>query len=133
MPAGEYDVSLAFTAHSNRATSLSVQVFSAEGEHKFLIDQKNPRNYDGLWRKLGRFRFEDDGQAYVLISTAGSSGIVIADAVQFLPIDELPQSAASETSLEVAERNAEQTKSEIKKLEAELQQLKTDNKTKITT
>ena len=34
------------------------------------------------------FRFEKDGQGYVLVSNEGTNGHVVADAVQFLPVDD---------------------------------------------
>jgi hypothetical protein len=49
------------------------------------LNQRPTPPLDGLWVSLGRFRFEQDGQAYVLISNEDADGHVIVDAVQWLP------------------------------------------------
>lgn len=84
---GNYDVRLAYTASENRATNTIARVFSADGEASREINQRLVPPEDGLWISLGKYRFEKDGQSYVLITNDQSNGYVIADAVQFLPID----------------------------------------------
>jgi hypothetical protein len=82
---GRYEVRLSYTHGDNRATNAMVEVFSAEGQQEHRIDQKKTAPIGGLWVSLGTYRFEQDGQAYVIVSNAGADGHVIADAVQFLP------------------------------------------------
>ena len=91
---GTYEVRIAYTAYSNRAQNASVSVFGAEGEKSFRVDQRNKGdNYP--WFSLGKHRFEEDGQAYVLVSASKANGVVIADAVQFLPVDDENQALTS--------------------------------------
>ncbi len=85
LPPGDYEVRLAYTASSNRATNALVRVFSADGEATRRINQTlEPEN--GPWVTLGRFRFEKDGQAFVLVSSDQTSGCVVVDAIQFLNV-----------------------------------------------
>jgi hypothetical protein len=91
---GEYEVRLAYTAHPNRSSQTLVRVFSADGETDRVLNQKRAPAEDGIWQSLGRFRFEKDGQAYVLLSSSGADGIVTVDAVQFLPAGQ-PQTAVA--------------------------------------
>lgn len=88
LPPGEYQVRLAYSASSNRASQASVRVFSADGEATVRINQREVPPDDALWVSLGEYRFEKDGQAFVLVNNEGSDGHVIVDAVQFLPLHE---------------------------------------------
>ncbi len=101
LPPGLYDVRIAYSKGDNRATNAMVDVFSADGQATKLVNQRLRPNVDGLWHSLGRFRFEANGQAYVMISNQNADGHVIIDAVQFLPqvaSDTPPQVPAEATS-----------------------------------
>ena len=89
LPAGTYEVRFAYTHGTNRAKQTKVTVYSAEGDAVHEVDQTVIPPIDGLWISLGRYRFENDGQAYVLVSNQETQGHVIADAVQFLPDQDL--------------------------------------------
>ena len=78
---------LAYTAASNRCDAVPVTVFSAEGETTVIINQKQPPPIDHLFVSLGQFRFEANGQSFVMVETTGTTGHVIVDAVQFLPVE----------------------------------------------
>ncbi|RMF36755.1 MAG: DUF1553 domain-containing protein [Planctomycetota bacterium] len=85
LPAGEYEVRLAYTPGPNRATNVPVSVFSANESQTVLVNQRRTGER-GVWVSLGRYFFEEGGLAYVLVSNEGTDGHVIVDAVQFLPI-----------------------------------------------
>ncbi len=87
LPPGRYEVRLSYTHGTNRASNAWVRVFSADGETDIRIDQRIAGPIDGLWISLGNYRFEKDGQNFVLLTNAEADGHVIADAVQFLPLD----------------------------------------------
>ncbi|MHB1561112.1 MAG: DUF1553 domain-containing protein, partial [Isosphaeraceae bacterium] len=82
---GEYDVWLAYSPGSNRSASVPVTVFSADGESTIHVDMKASPPIDGRYVALGRFRFEANGQGFVIIANEGTTGHVVADAVCFLP------------------------------------------------
>ena len=84
---GQYEVRMAYTASSNRATNANARVFSADGEATVLINQQKTPPEDDLWISLGKYRFEKDGQAFVLVTNEQTDGHVVVDAVQFLPLD----------------------------------------------
>ncbi|GIX00291.1 MAG: xanthan lyase [Pirellulaceae bacterium] len=84
---GEYEVRLAYTAGSNRASRVPVRVFSANEQQTVYVDQRRPGAIGDLWVSLGEFFFEKDGLAYVMVSNEGTDGYVVVDAVQFLPVD----------------------------------------------
>lgn len=87
--AGTYEVRFAYTPGENRAESVSLIVFSADGEKTIQVNQRLMPPIDGQFISLGRFRFEPAGQSFVIVDTTGSRGHVIADAVQFLAEEEL--------------------------------------------
>jgi hypothetical protein len=88
LPPGKYDVRISYSTGSNRATNVMVDVFSADGQTTLRVNQQQRPNVDGIWHSLGSFRFETNGQAYVMVSNQAADGHVIIDGVQFLPIVE---------------------------------------------
>jgi hypothetical protein len=121
---GRYEVRLAYTPGSNRSEEVPVTVFSADGEKTLHINMRRVPSIGGRWISLGQFGCEAAGQNFVLISNEGTTGHVIADAVQYLPVDnfvideelvagaEIPQN--TESPRIVARRN------ELARLEVEL-------------
>ncbi len=90
---GRYEVRVAFNGGRDRAESATVTILHADGEEVKGIKMKT----DGLkglqFASIGTYRFEANGQGFVLISNANSQGYVTVDAVQFLPSDEAAPSA----------------------------------------
>lgn len=119
LPPGQYDVRVAFCAAENRSSNAEFTVFSADGETAVVVNQRKPATIDGLWESLGTFRFEPAGQAFVMLSNSSADGNVIADAVQFLPI---------QTAVVAAEKNgqpvvdAEPTKSDLESVKNQKQE-----------
>ena len=120
---GRYEVRLAFNAGPNRAESATVTILHADGEElkgvKMVTD-----SLKGLqFASLGTYRFEANGQGFVLISNAGSQGFVTVDAVQFVPADETMAEPAvkkeSPTSIKLKHRLAELEK-ELKALQKDM-------------
>jgi hypothetical protein len=82
---GRYEVRLFYPAAQNRAGNALVVVKNKKGESKVRVDQRLAFNSDaGLL--VGTFEFGDE--AWVEISNEGTTGHVIADAVQFVPAKE---------------------------------------------
>ncbi|MBA4190721.1 MAG: hypothetical protein C0467_22275 [Planctomycetaceae bacterium] len=116
---GKYEVLLAYSPGMNRADNVPITVFSAEGEKQLTIDMKKTPTIDGLYVSLGTFRFEKDGQSFVIVSNEGTKGHVTADVVTFIP-------AAGEKKEQVktGEKPAKPEESgTLKELEAELKKL----------
>jgi hypothetical protein len=82
---GIYEVRLAYLPYANRADKVQVRVFHREGDDTVFVNQKQQPPIDGRFISLGRFRFTKGNQWFVMISTEGANGHVVADAVQFLP------------------------------------------------
>lgn len=125
--AGMYEVRLAYTPGDNRCDAVPVTVMSADGEKIVVVNQKLKPPIDGLFVSLGQFRFELNGQGFVIVSTNGTSGHVIVDAAQFLPLDATDnsnQAATTSTSTDAGKPNQD----EINRLTTELQSLQQEMK-----
>ena len=135
---GKYEVRLAYSAGGNRASNVPVTVLHQDGQETVLINQSQTPPIDGLFVSLGTFRFEADNAASVTIGSKGADGIVIADAVQFLPADSSndlsppartdvavdDSNKAREFAIETTELAAAEARH--KKIDEELKELKKD-------
>ncbi|MCF6283810.1 MAG: FAD-dependent oxidoreductase [Candidatus Hydrogenedentes bacterium] len=86
--AGRYEVRVSYTAYSNRATNALYVIHHADGAAEHRIDQRKKQGKHSPFVTLGIYRFEAGNMGYVdLVSTADAGGYVIADAVQWLPVE----------------------------------------------
>jgi mono/diheme cytochrome c family protein len=120
--AGRYEVRVAFNAGPNRAESATATILHADGEDlksfKLATD-----NLKGLqFASLGTFRFEANGQGFVLITNAASQGYVTVDAVQFLPVDDKDADVAGRKE----SPDATKLKARLSELEKQLKALQKD-------
>jgi hypothetical protein len=113
---GKYEVRLSYTPDKNRCKAVPVTVFGADGEVEKKINQQEAPTLEGGFVSLGTHRFEKAGQSFVIIANEGTTGYVIADAVQFIPID---------TPLAPPGRGAGGEGAKTKKLDPELALLET--------
>jgi hypothetical protein len=123
---GKYELRLAYSTGPSRATNVPITIFSAEGETTLTINQRQPPPLAGHFVTLGQYTFEKNGQGFVIIANEGTDGHVIADAVQFLPLDDpKPQpQVASSTDRKNPTPSALQTPREaLAKMEAQLKEL----------
>lgn len=85
---GRYEVRIAHCYNVRRATNTPVTIRHAEGETTVRINQQEEPPHGRLWRTIGTFRFAAGRAGWVRISNEGTDGkYVIADAVQFLPVE----------------------------------------------
>ena len=87
--AGWYEVRLAHCYNVRRATNTPVTIHHADGEATMRLNQQEEPPHAHLFRTLGVFRFEKGRVGWVRISNDGTepTKVVIADAVQFLPVE----------------------------------------------
>ncbi|RPI83498.1 MAG: DUF1553 domain-containing protein, partial [Planctomycetaceae bacterium] len=119
---GVYEIRLAYAPGENRAANVPVTVFSADGEKTITVNMQKPPAIEGRFVSLGEFRCELAGQNFVLVANQGTSGHVIADAVQYLPRNAAGQSVAKEESAPTNDQ--QQAAADLKRLERELTELK---------
>lgn len=94
---GTYEVRVSFCGGDNLATNAPYVISHAKGETSALIDQGTKPTIDNLWFPLGRFSFEKNAE--ISLSDEDANNWVIADAVQFVHVDDLgkrPNAQASD-------------------------------------
>lgn len=123
-----YDVQLAYTAGENRADNIPISVKHAESEVEVALNQQKKGTVDGVFASLGQFPFDKRKPAIITISTRGTMGHVIIDAVQFVELDEKGNPVISEPSedddeLKKVEADQKAANEKVKQLEGDLKQL----------
>ena len=121
--AGKYEVRLAYSPGTNRATNVPVTVFSADGE------KDDPRRPEGSRRRStagssrsGSTAFEKNGQGFVLISNEGTNGLRRRRRGA-VPAGGRRAAGDGAATLPRRSRPSRSTPCELKRLEAELKKL----------
>jgi hypothetical protein len=83
---GSYEVQVSYTAASNRATNVPVQIQTADALSSLVLNERTAPDTDAPFVSLGTFRFSAGTSGYLEISNAGTNGYVVADAVRFVPV-----------------------------------------------
>ena len=129
---GRYEVRITVAQHANRAPKALVTVHHNDGSESFRIDQRkapgtfNKDRSDGYFQSLGVFEFPSGQWDAVEISVNGGGGVVVADAVQFLPVDsddKVTTSPASQVVKELSPAEQQELKKKLAKLTADLSAL----------
>ncbi len=134
---GSYRVRLSYTHGPGRANAAMVRIFSADGEDVVRVNQVEKPTEDGLWLTLGTYRFEQGGQAFVIVSNEESNGHVVADAVQFLPELQNPAAALVQVKQphqvtpgpdigQITKESMDSLRKEAASIEAELKSLQSE-------
>ena len=85
---GVYEVRVSHCYNIRRSTNTPVTIHHADGETTIRINQQTVPKHRRLLRSLGTFRFVNGKQGWVRISNDGTGDkYVIADAVQFIPVN----------------------------------------------
>ncbi len=123
---GRYEVRFAYTPNANRAANTPVTILHADGEKTIHLDQRESPPILGRFVSLGTFRFEQNGEGYVLISNEGTTGFVVADAIQFLPVDAPAAPADTVAAQPATDPTVAANLATTRRLEAELRKLKAE-------
>jgi hypothetical protein len=117
---GRYEVRLAYIAHENRDRKVPVHILHLDGEKTLHVDMQKPPPIDGRFISLGTYRFNTNGQWYVLISNEGTTGHISVDALQLLPEEDEKK---DDKKVEKPEKTNKPTTEDSKKLEDDLKKL----------
>ncbi|OUT53941.1 MAG: hypothetical protein CBB71_23710 [Rhodopirellula sp. TMED11] len=98
---GKYDLRVSFCGGGSLAKTAAYTIRHADGETKLVIDQTVTPDIDGLWFRLGQFRFDQQQStgnvvAEVFLTDENAGGFLLADAVQLVSVDELKAADKSE-------------------------------------
>ena len=84
--AGRYRLLMAYSAHPSRAANVPLSVASGKAEKTLTIDQTQPLPAGSAFREVGTVDLRADVETVVRVTNADTTGFVILDAVQFLPV-----------------------------------------------
>lgn len=123
--AGRYEVRVAYIGGADRAERVSARVLHADGEDLVYFKEMTEQLSGLQFASLGTWRFEAGGQNFVMISNAGALGMVVVDAVQFLPQEEEPVALAAGPAAKGADgAEQERIKAEMSVLQRQIAQLR---------
>lgn len=77
-------VYLRWTAHTNRASNVPVEIHHSGSTATLSVDQ---RANGGRWNLLGLYEFGGTAGESIVIKNAGANGYVVADAIGLSPVD----------------------------------------------
>lgn len=83
---GEYELSMAYSAHETRAKNVTVTVTSGIHEKRIMVDQTLPVPAGTLFRAVGKVQLEAGVESMIMVSNSETDGFVIVDAVRLLPV-----------------------------------------------
>ena len=96
---GAYEVYVIYNGADNRADKVPYEIKHKTGKTVVEINQKNN---GGMWVPLGTFDFEAGSGSYVKISSAGTNGFVLADAIRLaVPTDPAGNNGSEKPELKV--------------------------------
>jgi len=114
---GKYGVYLAYNANGNRAASAPVEIHHADGDARLKVNQREAPKGPAVFHSLGEFNFNTEKEAVVAISDKDAQGIVIVDAVLFVPAGEIAKLDAVGKKLAAKKPEAKSEKKEKPKPE----------------
>ncbi|WP_373496810.1 FAD-dependent oxidoreductase, partial [Aquiflexum sp.] len=85
---GNYDAYIYFSRTNDASSQTGVRVFDGTTEKETIVKEEDIRvegQTSGEWVFLGEYRLSAGKEAFVEISNKGADGIVVADAVLFVP------------------------------------------------
>ncbi|MBC8351179.1 MAG: DUF1553 domain-containing protein [Planctomycetes bacterium] len=130
---GRYEVRVSYTPGSTRARDVPLLIRHADGSSGIKLDQTQKPPIDDLFAAVGIYRFEGGKTGSLTISTTGTNGYVIVDAVRLVEVDEqgkpVVNAVAStdvSTQRAAAEANVKQFKTAFTSLDEQIKALKQD-------
>jgi hypothetical protein len=123
-----YDVQVAYSAASGRATNVPISVKHAEAEIEVPLNMETKPTIDGSFASVGHFPFTTEQPAVITVSTRGTIGYVTLDAVRLVELGDKGKPVVSEVSEDDEKLKDRQDKLKAasdgqKRLEAELKKL----------
>jgi len=120
---GEYEVRFAYTPGGNRSPAVPVTVLTENSSRTVVVNQTKRPAIDGRFVSLGRYAFLRNANNQVRVVNSGTTGVVIIDAVQFLPVELADKPIATKPAATAAKKS-KPPKRPLRELERELKALK---------
>ena len=121
---GPYEVRVSHAPHANRSSKTTITIHHRTGQTRQLVNQRKRPPLGGYFVSLGTFDFDAGDQEVVSITTAGSNGVVVADAVQLVPPGTPTPLALKMPQADEDSRERDERERRLRELETEHQALK---------
>jgi len=83
---GRYQLLMAYSAHETRASKIPLTITSGRNDKKIVVDQTAPLPTGKSFRPIGTVDLESKVETVIKITNEGTTGFVILDALQLIPI-----------------------------------------------
>ncbi|MFK7777781.1 MAG: FAD-dependent oxidoreductase [Gimesia sp.] len=83
---GKYELRMAYSAHSSRATAVPVFISSGTYEKQITVDQTQALPAGQLFRPIATVQLVGDVETIITVRNKGTNGFVILDALQLQPV-----------------------------------------------
>lgn len=120
---GLYEVRLSYNGDERYANNVPITVEGWGKVDQVVLDQTKKAEVAGLFQPIGRFKFEKGGRANVIVETKGTTGYVIIDAIQFIPVEDISAEAKALSDLDAEDSSAKLFAMSEKDLKSELSKL----------
>jgi hypothetical protein len=84
---GAYQLLIAYSPHETRANNVPVTIVNGSRQTKLLLDETRPLPQGQLFQPIGTVKLTADDETTLQISNTGTTGFVILDAIQLLPVE----------------------------------------------
>ncbi|KLU06155.1 secreted protein-putative xanthan lyase -likeprotein [Rhodopirellula islandica] len=84
---GRYEVRMAYSAHESRAKNVPLSISTGDSHTSFHVDQTLPLPSGKHFRPVATVALSAETESVIQITNAETSGFVILDAVQLLPVE----------------------------------------------
>jgi hypothetical protein len=84
---GRYQLLMAYSAHETRATNVPVNVSTGTNSKHIVVDQTTPLPDGKAFRAIGTVELDANVETSIRITNSDTTGFVILDAIQLLPIE----------------------------------------------
>ena len=84
---GKYNLQMAYSAHETRASNVPVVITCGSREQKLTVDQTQPLPAGQFFQPIGTMELEAGLEITIRIMTADTTGFVILDALQLVPVE----------------------------------------------
>jgi FAD dependent oxidoreductase len=83
---GDYNLLMAYSAHETRCKNVPVTIVNGARKMKFTVDQTQPLPEKQYFRPIGMVELKAEDETIIQISNTDTTGFVILDAMQLLPV-----------------------------------------------
>lgn len=84
---GRYQVRMAYSPHDSRARNVPIVITSEPHHATLMVDQTQALPAGQLFRVIGEVDLAESSETIIQVTNANTSGFVILDALQLIPID----------------------------------------------